>query len=71
MDRELFVSSPDNLEAKISIMFKDDDFMYSKRRQVYTFTEFLANFGGILGLFMGVSILSFIEIIYFLMFRQY
>jgi acid-sensing ion channel, other len=52
-------------------MFKDDDFMYSKRRQVYTFTEFLANFGGILGLFMGVSILSFIEIIYFLMFRQY
>lgn len=61
----------ENSVAKISILFKDDDFMFSKRTQVYSFTAFLANFGGILGLFLGVSVLSFIEIIFFLMFRQF
>lgn len=33
-------------------------------------TDFIANFGGILGLFLGVSILSLVEIIYFMAFRN-
>jgi acid-sensing ion channel, other len=52
-------------------MFRDDDFMFSKRSQVFSFTGLIGNFGGILSLFLGVSILSFVEMLYFLMFRQY
>lgn len=37
-----------------------------KRKEVYTFTsDFLAVCGGLLGLFLGVSVLSIFEIIYF------
>lgn len=56
--------------SKITIIFKNDDFIYSKRMELYTFTDFVANFGGILGLFLGVSILSLVEIIYFVIFRK-
>lgn len=53
-----------------AIFFKDDDFLYSKRSELHSFTDFIANFGGILGLFLGVSILSIVEIIYFMAFRS-
>lgn len=39
------------------------------RSELYSSTDFIANFGGILGLFLGVSILSIVEIIYFIAFR--
>lgn len=54
----------------VTIFFKDDDFIFSKRSELYSFTDFIANFGGILGLFLGVSILSLVEIIYFMAFRK-
>ena len=56
--------------SSVTIFFKDDDFIFSKRSELYSFTDFIANFGGILGLFLGVSILSIVEIIYFMAFRQ-
>jgi hypothetical protein len=37
---------------------------------LYGLTDFIANFGGLLGLFLGVSILSIVEIVYFIAFRQ-
>jgi Amiloride-sensitive sodium channel len=54
----------------VTIFFKTDDFIFSKRSELYSFTDFIANFGGILGLFLGVSILSIVEIIYFMAFRK-
>lgn len=48
----------------------DDDFISSKRSELYSFTALIANFGGLLGLFLGVSILSIAEIIYFMVFRK-
>lgn len=54
----------------MTIFFKDDDFIFSKRSEMYSSTDFIANFGGILGLFLGVSILSIVEIIYFIAFRK-
>lgn len=54
----------------MTIFFKDDDFIFSKRSELYNFTDFIANFGGILGLFLGVSLLSIVEIIYFIAFRK-
>lgn len=51
--------------SRISIFFKENQFITSKRSELYGQTDFLANCGGLLGLFMGVSLLSFVEIIYF------
>ena len=44
-------------------------FLTSIRSELYGQTEFLANCGGLLGLFMGFSALSLIEIIYYLTIR--
>lgn len=51
--------------ARIFIAFKDEQFFSSRRSEVYTLIDFVANCGGILGLFMGISILSIVEIFYF------
>ncbi|XP_073846602.1 pickpocket protein 28-like [Musca autumnalis] len=48
----------------VRIYFKDNEFITSRRSELYGVTELLANFGGVLGLFMGVSLLSVVEIIY-------
>lgn len=51
--------------ARLSIYFKEHQFITSKRSELYGQTDFLANCGGLLGLFMGVSVLSIIEVIYY------
>lgn len=51
--------------ARLSIFFKEAQFITSKRSELYGPTDFLANCGGLLGLFMGVSLLSFVELAYF------
>lgn len=55
--------------ARLSIFFKETQFITSKRSELYGQTDFLANCGGLLGLFMGVSLLSIVEIIYYLTIR--
>lgn len=51
------------------IFFKYSEFIALQRSELYGSSEFLANVGGVLGLFMGVSLLSFVEIVYFLLLR--
>ncbi|XP_031633801.1 pickpocket protein 28-like [Contarinia nasturtii] len=51
--------------TRVFISFKDEQFFSSRRAEVYTKIDFIANCGGILGLFMGVSILSIVEVFYF------
>lgn len=55
--------------ARLSIYFKETQFITSKRSELYGPTDFLANCGGLLGLFMGVSLLSIVEIMYYLTIR--
>ncbi|XP_057659149.1 pickpocket protein 28-like [Diorhabda carinulata] len=55
--------------SKLILFFKSSQFIPSKRHELYGPTDFLANFGGLLGLFTGFSILSFMEAIYFLTVR--
>lgn len=55
--------------ARLSIFFKEHQFITSKRSELYGLTDFLANCGGLLGLFMGVSCLSIVEIIYYFTLR--
>ncbi|XP_038222386.1 pickpocket protein 28-like [Zerene cesonia] len=61
--------SNDLLYARVMIFFKEAQFITSRRSELYGQTDFLANCGGLLGLFMGFSILSVAEILYFLSLR--
>lgn len=47
------------------VRFKSDDFYALVRRKHFTETDILAFIGGLLGLFLGFSALSFIEFLYF------
>jgi acid-sensing ion channel, other len=51
--------------AHMDIIFRGNQFMALKRSKRYGFTEFVAQCGGLLGLFLGFSFLSMLEIIYF------
>lgn len=55
--------------ARLSIFFKEHQFITSKRSELYGLTDFMSNCGGLLGLFMGVSVLSIIEVIYYFTLR--
>lgn len=54
----------EDLPSYLIVHFKDKQFIPSKRSELYGFTDFLANCGGVLGLFTGFSILSIIEWLY-------
>lgn len=47
-------------------MFKEQEFTPFRRFRQFTFIDFLSYVGGLLGLFAGISVLSFFEIFYFL-----
>lgn len=49
----------------LTLFFKEKQFISSQRTELYGLTDFLANCGGLIGLFMGVSILSIVEIVYY------
>ncbi|KXJ80275.1 hypothetical protein RP20_CCG025753 [Aedes albopictus] len=49
----------------LSIFFKEPKFIAMVRSELYGLTDFIANCGGLLGLFTGTSLLSLIEIAYF------
>ncbi|XP_045451428.1 pickpocket protein 28-like [Melitaea cinxia] len=57
------------LHTQTKIFFKEAQFNEVRRSELYGQTDFLANCGGLLGLFLGFSILSIVEIIYFLTLR--
>ncbi|XP_052756940.1 pickpocket protein 28-like [Galleria mellonella] len=61
----------DMMYSRVMIFFKEPQFITSRRSELYGQTDFLANCGGLLGLFMGFSILSLAEIIYFLTLRLF
>lgn len=53
----------------LSIYFDDDEFIVLKRYVSFGTVSLLSNIGGILGLFLGVSFLSLVEIFYFFIIR--
>ncbi|KAG5868207.1 hypothetical protein JTB14_028319 [Gonioctena quinquepunctata] len=55
--------------SKLILFFNSPQFITSQRHEFYGPTDFLANFGGLLGLFTGFSVLSLMEAIYFLTVR--
>ncbi|XP_061399071.1 pickpocket protein 28-like [Musca vetustissima] len=61
---DYYAQYPGGKMSVVQIYFKDNQFITSRRSELYGITELLANFGGVLGLFMGVSLLSVVEIFY-------
>lgn len=57
--------------AILHIYFLDNSYVGYTKSELIGFTEFLSNTGGLLGLFMGFSVISLIELIYFLSLRPY
>lgn len=53
----------------VSIYFADEEFIGYKRSESYGTVSLLSNIGGILGLFLGVSMLSIVEALYFVSLR--
>ncbi|XP_039300237.1 pickpocket protein 28 [Nilaparvata lugens] len=66
------MSDPDLLNSvfsRLTIYYKDAQFITSHRSELYGLADFLAGCGGLLGLTSGFSILSLVEIIYYLTLR--
>uniref|UniRef100_A0A182VZA7 Pickpocket n=1 Tax=Anopheles minimus TaxID=112268 RepID=A0A182VZA7_9DIPT len=57
--------------ALIYIFVKDTYYRSFTKGELVGFTDFLSNVGGLLGLFLGFSIISLIEVIYYMTLRPY
>ena len=51
--------------AVVNVFFERDNFVQVKRTELYGILALFSNIGGLLGLCMGVSAISFVELIYF------
>lgn len=51
--------------SEIEVHFEDSDFLAMRRHLAYSFADFVSQVGGIFGCFLGISIFSIIEIVYF------
>ena len=53
----------------VMVYFKESEFIALERQELFGDVNFWANCGGLVGLFIGFSIMSFVEILYYLFFR--
>jgi acid-sensing ion channel, other len=58
-----------DIGVRLNFKFKDVDIVPLRRYLPFTFTDFLAQSGGMLGLFAGISVLSLVELMYFMTIR--
>ncbi|XP_034256170.1 pickpocket protein 28-like isoform X2 [Thrips palmi] len=63
-------STPQGLSrSQLNVYFDTLQFVTSQRRELYGHTDFLANTGGLLGLFTGFSVISLVELFYYVSLR--
>lgn len=55
----------------LTFRFKDGSFNPLRRSRRFLITDLFSCIGGVLGLFAGISVLSFIELFYFLILRTF
>lgn len=67
----IFFSQSSLQTSQLRIFFKQNQFVPKVHTEMYSLTDLVANTGGLLGLFMGASILSIIELIYFMTVRVF
>ncbi|KAH8405086.1 hypothetical protein KR222_000906 [Zaprionus bogoriensis] len=59
----------DAIGSRLTVHFKEPQFTAIKRTILFGVSTLISNCGGIFGLFMGISSLSFIELVYFFSMR--
>lgn len=57
--------------SRLNLHFKESQFIACKRSELNGVYNFLAGCGGLMGLFMGFSLVSFVEIFYYLTIRVF
>ncbi|XP_068896266.1 pickpocket protein 28-like isoform X2 [Tenebrio molitor] len=62
-------SSNEYYFTQLNMRFRDGNFLVLERDALFSNTDFWASCGGLFGLFTGFSVMSLVEIIYFLFFR--
>jgi amiloride-sensitive sodium channel len=50
---------------KVQVYFKENQFDVKKRSERFGFIDFISDCGGLMGLFMGISLLSIVEILHY------
>ncbi|XP_045476430.1 pickpocket protein 28-like isoform X2 [Harmonia axyridis] len=55
--------------SAIRVYFKNQYFLPMERSELYGFSDLISNIGGVLGLFIGFSLFSVAEILYFILIR--
>ncbi|XP_055303176.1 pickpocket protein 28-like [Sitodiplosis mosellana] len=61
--------SSQQVTSSLFVVFKEHHFISINRTESYTMSDFIASCGGLFGLFMGISLLSVIELIYYFTLR--
>jgi amiloride-sensitive sodium channel len=51
--------------SEIQVYFMENQFLINKRSERYGFIDFISNCGGLMGLFMGISLLSIAELLHY------
>ncbi|XP_068083963.1 pickpocket protein 28 [Anabrus simplex] len=69
MTRKPYGNETELLSTSISVFLKNMQVLTRKRSELYGLSDFLANCGGLLGLCIGFSILSLVEVVYFFTLR--
>jgi acid-sensing ion channel, other len=59
----------DEMFGSMSVYFADEEFLVLRRYASHGLNTLLSHIGGLLGLFLGASVLSVIEIFYFFVIR--
>jgi amiloride-sensitive sodium channel len=62
-------SNYSSLPSAATIQFGDTEFIAYRRYERFGGVTLLSNIGGLLGLFLGVSLLSIVELVYFFTLR--
>ncbi|KAH8411236.1 hypothetical protein KR215_000725 [Drosophila sulfurigaster] len=74
LPEDLFRTSNGSVNNDLSVLhfyYLTNNLRSTTKSEMFGFTEFLSNTGGLLGLFMGFSIFSVIEIVYYVTVRPY
>ncbi|KAH8292921.1 hypothetical protein KR044_008658 [Drosophila immigrans] len=74
LPEDLFSTSNGSANNDLSVLhfyYLTNNIRSTTKSEMFGFTEFLSNTGGLLGLFMGFSIFSVIEILYYVTMRPY
>ncbi|XP_031635400.1 pickpocket protein 28-like [Contarinia nasturtii] len=64
-------TSSDDVNSKLFVTFKEQHFIGKVRMAKYSYSGFIANCGGLFGLFMGISVLSVVELVYYFTLRLF